>query len=324
MGAREDKRGGGPLPPEGGAAGPRTRPSESALWEAETDLYRTGGAAPAQDTRDLVITVISGPQAGLSRVLEKEVVVGRSPECDIMIEDTTLSRRHCRFVRQGDAVLVEDLGSSNGTYLAGARLAQAARAAEGDRVQVGRSLLGLSRQDRLEQQAHRQLYESSMCDPLTGLSNRRYFEHRLREEFAHALRQHTPLLLLILDVDDWKKVVATWGQDAGDTVLKSIAPVLRRNLRLDDVAARLHAEQFAILARVTPGGDERALGERVRQQIAELRVPHEAETITITASVGVAVLPVVSSDESPIALIAAADRALYKAKRAGGNRCEQP
>jgi len=323
MGSRAEEGGAGRPEGEEDPAIARPRATAPASFDDGTETFRPDLGVLTPGARQMVITVISGPQAGLSRVLDKsELVVGRAPECDIMIEDTALSRRHCRFIERDGVLFIEDLGSSNGTLVSGERLREPRRVSDGDRVQAGRSLLGLSRQDRLEHQAHRHLYESSMSDPLTGLHNRRYFEQRLREEFAYALRVQGMLQLLILEVDEFKKLDVTWGREAGETVLKNVAPVLRRNLRTDDVAARLHAEQFAVLARVTGSGDERALGERVRKQIHELLVAHGAHVISVTASVGVASLRVTSHDESPIALIAAADRALYRAKRAGGNRCE--
>src|SRR4051794_13265746 len=100
MGSREEKGGAGSPENDDPAI---TTPRETAptSWDEGTETFRPDLQAAASSTRQFVITVISGPQAGLSRVLDRpELVVGRAPECDIMIEDTALSRRHCRFIQR--------------------------------------------------------------------------------------------------------------------------------------------------------------------------------------------------------------------------------
>jgi two-component system, cell cycle response regulator len=273
--------------------------------------------------RQYIVRVLSGPQTGLSRMLDKEeIVVGRGTACDIMLADSALSRRHCRIVRTPEGPTIEDLGSSNGTFLDGEPLTTPQPLLEGSRVQVGRhTVLGIALQDMLEHSASRQLYEYSMRDPLTGIHNRRYFDQRINEEFSYALRHHTPVSVLIVDLDYFKRINDTWGHPTGDRVLRHASEIIQRCVRKEDVAARFGGEEFAMLCRIQVPEGALALGERVRRRIERGSVAQDGQLIRFTASVGIASAFPDRGYDSVAALLGAADRALYKAKAGGRNRC---
>jgi diguanylate cyclase (GGDEF)-like protein len=272
--------------------------------------------------RQYVVRVMAGPETGLCRMLDgEEMVLGRGSECGMVLADSALSRRHCRVIRTDQGLAIEDLGSSNGTFVDGQRIRGRQPVGEASRVQIGRHTLGIALQDQLEHQASRQLYEFSMRDPLTGIHNRRYFDQRLDEEFSYALRHRTAVSVLILDLDFFKRINDTWGHPTGDRVLRHAAEIMQRCVRKEDVLARFGGEEFAMLGRIQLPEGALALGERARTRIERASVAQEGHLIRFTASVGIASLFPDRGYDSVSALLDAADKALYQAKAGGRNRC---
>ncbi|HEX7238885.1 MAG TPA: sensor domain-containing diguanylate cyclase, partial [Longimicrobiaceae bacterium] len=155
-------------------------------------------------------------------------------------------------------------------------------------------------------------------DALTGLPNRRTFEARLAAASSHFERYQRPFSLLILDVDHFKKFNDTWGHEAGDRVLQHVAELVRGSVREVDLPARLGGEEFVVLLPETPLMAAVEVAERVRRAIAGKPVVWHGRPLEVTASLGVATCP--ESVESPHALLAAADAALYRSKGSGRNR----
>jgi diguanylate cyclase (GGDEF)-like protein len=156
-------------------------------------------------------------------------------------------------------------------------------------------------------------------DPLTGLFNARAFHERLRQELGRAVRYREPLSLLIVDLDGLKGVNDQYGHEAGDAALRLVAAAIRSGLREIDLGARLGGDEFAVLAPRTNEESVRVLAERLRALVAK-----DVNGLTgggATISIGIASL-VPSRDErpTPASLMAAADEALYSAKREGGDR----
>jgi diguanylate cyclase (GGDEF)-like protein/PAS domain S-box-containing protein len=166
-------------------------------------------------------------------------------------------------------------------------------------------------------QMEKTLQALATTDSLTGLVNRRQLFTGLQREISRAQRHATPLALVMLDIDHFKNINDTWGHSAGDDMLKAIADVCRRVTRGEDIVARLGGEEFAIVMPMTDKEEALRLAERLRQRIGELTLVSAAgENIQCTASFGVAVL---GAGDSPDQLLARADAALYRAKRAGRN-----
>jgi two-component system, cell cycle response regulator len=308
-------------------ATPEATPEFLAGFGADTtDVFETPAASlgSVKAERQLILTVLAGPQMGWSRVVDRgELVVGRGEGSDLVLNDQGLSRRHCKLVRQGQELFIEDLDSSNGTFVDGALVRGRTPLQEGARIHLGRhTVLSLARRDPLEQMAARQLYESSMRDPLTDLHNRRFFDQRLREEFAFATRHQAPLSVILLDLDHFKKVNDTWGHPAGDEVLRQVASLIKRCVRKEDVASRFGGEEFGVVVRTESHEGARAVAERMRKRLEDTSIAHQGNLILVTISAGVATAAPPHLYESPTALLAAADQALYRAKAAGRNRIE--
>jgi diguanylate cyclase (GGDEF)-like protein len=158
----------------------------------------------------------------------------------------------------------------------------------------------------------------SSADSLTGLRTRRFVDDVLALEFLRARRYRSPLTLAMADLDHFKQVNDKWGHPAGDAVLRHVATTLQELLRRTDLIGRYGGEEFLLLHPQSTASGAAALAERIREGVAALKVETPAGTIGVTLSIGVAEYD--RQMESPEDLIAAADRALYAAKRAGRNR----
>jgi diguanylate cyclase (GGDEF)-like protein len=269
-----------------------------------------------------VIKVLTGLEAGRVHVVTtEEVMVGRASTCELRIDDSSLSRQHCRVRRTGGSYFVEDLGSRNGTQVNGMRIKAPMLLEDGALIQLAAgTIIMFSHQEDLEVQAEQRLYASAVLDPLTGLHNRRHLDARLKSEFAFANRHGTPLSVLLIDIDHFKKINDTHGHAGGDAALRILAERLQRAVRTEDIVARYGGEEFAIIARGIESTGAMLLAERVRETAAKIQVPHEETTIGFTISVGVTSMSKDRLFDSVASVLKAADDALYKAKELGRNR----
>jgi len=164
-------------------------------------------------------------------------------------------------------------------------------------------------------QIEEELRRMATTDPLTGAFNRREFMKRAQDEIDRSKRYHTPLTLLMIDIDHFKSVNDTYGHDAGDDVLKQMVAASQTQLRGSDVFCRLGGEEFAaILTHTNPEQGVQA-AERLRRALKALKVATNAGTIRFSISIGVASL--VQGDLSLEQIMKKADTALYKAKAQG-------
>ena len=162
-----------------------------------------------------------------------------------------------------------------------------------------------------------------LTDPLTGVNNRRFFDQRLQEEVARALRHDVPLSCLLLDIDHFKNINDTYGHPLGDRVLTDAAAIMRAQLRGSDLLARYGGEEFAALLTHTHKPAALEIAERIRSAIAEHEfLTTDGGSLRATLSIGVATLQHQGNDVSGEGgrLVSAADAALYAAKRGGRNR----
>ncbi len=265
----------------------------------------------------LALQVVEGPRTGEILVIERDhAVLGRGSEADLRIPDASLSRMHARFDRTGDKLWVTDLGSRNSTQVQGKPIEDRTCLNVGDLITMGRLVLRFAVQDAREVEASRELYEAAVRDRLTSLHNRGYFDDRLISEFAFSRRHGSALAVLLIDIDHFKKVNDTYGHPAGDAVLKAVAGKLTETLRKEDVGARYGGEEFSILVRNDEAGAQ-VLAQRLRTRIGNMEVPTGNALIRVKVSIGLAVMRKEVPYDKASELVAAADEALYAAKRNG-------
>lgn len=284
--------------------------------------------APARKTAYL--TVMAGARAGeVLQLVNDETILGRGPQSTVHLDSDGVSRKHARIVKQGDDFILEDLGSTNGTWIDEQRI-KFRKLNDGDRIQIGTEVIvRFTWLDEMEASLQQQLYESAHRDPLTRAYNRKHFQERMRSEIGHALRHRGNLSLIMLDIDHFKRINDGHGHPAGDAVLKAISGAIQKAIRVEDVFARIGGEEFALLARGIDAPNAVLFAERLRRGIERLPIPWQNGSIPVTSSFGVATLTELYSGEAPKTLdgdllVAKADQRLYQAKTGGRNRVVGP
>lgn len=162
------------------------------------------------------------------------------------------------------------------------------------------------------------LRESSLRDAMTGLNNRRFLEEYVDTLIASARRRKTDIAILLLDLDYFKVVNDTYGHDAGDVVLKSLAGVLRTSVRASDMVIRFGGEEFLIVLQETEAENALKVAENIRKAVEELKIQVAGAVLQKTISIGVAMFP--EDSETFWQTVKFADVALYRAKENGRNR----
>ncbi len=249
-----------------------------------------------------------------------KTVIGRGNEADIRLEDEMISRRHCEISWDGKRVALRDLASTNGTFVDGTLVSSRPKAIDSEnRLQIGKMVLKIDFKDPSEEAFDRELFEAATTDPLTKIPNRRSFVERALGELACARRKNIYAHAVMCDVDHFKKVNDTWGHQAGDMILRSIAQIFSRNKRESDLFARYGGEEFVFLLTEMSRADALKSAERLRKAVESYRFAFEDREIPVTISLGVASFK--GKDIPTIdAMITAADKCLYYAKDLGRNQ----
>jgi two-component system cell cycle response regulator len=291
-------------------------------WDDETKIAAKDELnKPTPKDRDRAyLIVLAGSSVGeMYKIVAETTVIGRGQQADIQVIDEGISRRHAEIAHEGGKIVIRDLGSTNGTFCNGDRIGEHALS-DGDKIQVGSTtILKFTFHDSLDETFQRQMYESALRDGLTKIFNKKYFLDRLESEFAYAVRHHSPLSLVMFDIDHFKRINDTHGHLAGDHALSTLAAVVSQTIRQEDVFARYGGEEFAVISRGIDLSGAMAFGERIRRCVDAQSFLYGGVDIKVTVSVGVAaVQEAVMRD--PVELIGAADDALYQAKREGRNR----
>lgn len=266
------------------------------------------------------LVVLQGTNVGeMHKIDGPEIIIGRAVSAGVRLNDDGISRRHCRVLSVGGQVIIEDLGSANGTLVNG-EMVQHHALHEGDKIRLGvTTTLKFTYQDKLDESFQQQMIDAALRDGLTRAYNKKFFQDRLETEFAYARRHKTTLSLVMFDVDFFKRVNDTYGHLAGDAVLVHLARITQATIRTEDVLARYGGEEFAVICRGIALLNAGILGERLRARVDQENFDYQGTRLAVTISVGVAALPE-SNAATGSELVRDADAALYEAKRSGRNR----
>jgi diguanylate cyclase (GGDEF)-like protein len=266
---------------------------------------------------------LAGSQAGrMHKLSHAEMIIGRVSDADIRFEGYGVSRHHAKVDIQPDgSIVITDLDSTNGTFCNGQKITTHTLQ-EGDKVQIGTTILKFTFQDSVEEDFQRRQYELATRDSLTGCFNKKSFLEHLSSEFAYATRHNKALSLAMIDIDHFKNINDTYGHLAGDYVLRNVANLMQVTVRTEDTLARYGGEEFAVIMRETPADQGFIAAERIRHRIElEKFNTFEGKQITVTISAGIATCEG-GEPRTAEALVQAADELLYQAKRNGRNRTE--
>jgi two-component system, cell cycle response regulator len=279
------------------------------------------GPFKARTSRDQAyLIVLAGSAMGeMFKLASNPTVIGRGQTAHVRLVDEGISREHCEIQIDGENMVLHDLDSTNGTFCQGARIDRHVLE-DGDKILVGsNTVLKFTYHDSLDELFQRQMYESALRDDLTKTFNKKYFTDRLESEFAFAMRTKAPLSLVAFDLDHFKEVNDTYGHPVGDEVLAGVARIVSSLIRAEDVFARVGGEEFGLICRVTDKSQALTVAERMRSTIAGHKFSVEGKNIPVAISAGTASIPDSRIIDAQ-ALVAAADQAMYEAKRTGRNR----
>ena len=171
-------------------------------------------------------------------------------------------------------------------------------------------------------QLHQEVKQQAITDGLTGLYNFRYFQERLEEEVKRAQRFKRPLALIMADIDHFKKFNDTYGHLKGNKVLKSLANILRSNIREVDIVARYGGEEFIIILPEADREEAEKIAERIRSKVEKCNFADEKNHPERKITISLGITSCFQENITPQGLVQKVDQALYQAKRKGRNRVE--
>src|SRR5262245_17247498 len=261
----------------------------------------------------------TGPGMGARYALaESPMVLGRGNDCDIRINDHSVSRRHARIQPGADGYYAVDLQSTNGTFVNDVP-ASICKLKDGDYLRVGNCIYRFLAGGNVETEYHEEIYRLTIIDALTDIHNKRFLLEFLDRELSRSARYNRPLALIMLDIDRFKTINDDMGHLGGDFTLRELAGLVKTTGRKEELFARYGGEEFAVVLPETTGEGAMQVAERIRGLVEKHPFQFEGRTYSVTVSLGVAATggdpPMAPSD-----LIRLADEKLYQAKRDGRNR----
>ncbi len=293
-------------------------PSLTAGQDEETRVSAVSRIVDKAIDGDSCLVTIYGRELGRQYKLDgMATTIGRGAENDIVLDMDNVSRRHARVVSRPDGFFVEDLGSTNGTFVNDLEVKQECLR-NGDFIKVGGAILKFLQGGNIEALFHEEIYRMTIVDGLTQIHNKRYFLEFLDREMARCARYGRPLSLILFDIDHFKRINDGHGHLAGDHVLKRLAELVSRHIRKEEAFARYGGEEFAILMPETSQDRACIFAEKIRRMVESSLFEFEANRIPVTCSLGVAEMG--PAHRSLSAFVGAADVRLYAAKNGGRNR----
>ena len=285
---------------------------------SKTDRHTVAHPPPREDdTFKPRLIVVSGVMLGFQLELGSAlVVVGRASECGLSLPHPSVSRHHCRIWRESDHYVIEDLGSTNRTYLNGKPITRA-ELRDGDQIGVGSNAMKYFTGASMEATYHNELIDLAIYDGLTGFYNRRHFRGLL-DEYIEKVKPTAPISVLLMDLDHFKRVNDTHGHLCGDQVLTRAAQLIRENAPAGTPIGRLGGEEFAMVLRDTGLQAAVAAAELLRIAIGADPLILRDKQLRVTISAGVAECAGRGGASSD--LLRAADQQLYRAKQSGRDR----
>ncbi|HSW45545.1 MAG TPA: GGDEF domain-containing protein [Phycisphaerae bacterium] len=264
---------------------------------------------------------VEDTQAGSLESIKQEIVSGlrtAEPETDDLLKDLDAQVREMASlfaINIGQTMSYQEIQGNAVT-----QLARLTMAAEIDRAQTAQREQEARQQVQELNDQNRELTEKAATDALTEIANRMALEERLAEDCENARRNHTPIGVIMMDLDRFKKLNDTFGHQTGDEALRMVGGVLKQVVTETQFAGRYGGEEFALIVINVTARELRAMAEEIRLSIAKLRVPYEGRFIHFTASLGAAHMNPDDPELEPRILFRRADEYLYEAKNNGRNR----
>jgi diguanylate cyclase (GGDEF)-like protein len=261
----------------------------------------------------------TGPGMGTRYPLaDVPMVLGRGNDCDVRINDHSVSRRHARIQPGADGYYAVDLQSTNGTFVNDVP-ASICKLKDGDYLRVGNCIYRFLAGGNVEAEYHEEIYRLTIIDALTDIHNKRYLLEFLDRELSRSARYTRPLALILFDIDRFKTINDELGHLGGDFTLRELSAIVKGSIRKEELFARYGGEEFAVVLPETTRDGAVQAAERIRSLVEKHSFQYEGKAYPVTVSVGLATT---TGDDTltPSEIIRQADEKLYQAKNEGRNR----
>jgi two-component system cell cycle response regulator len=279
-----------------------------------TDTWVTLPERPVSSiSRDACLVHIYPTSQGMGTrycLTDTPLVIGRGSDCEIRINDHSVSRRHARVQPGAEGYYAVDLQSTNGSMH---------KLKDGDYLRVGNCIYRYLAGGNVEAEYHEEIYRLTIIDALTEIHNKRYLLEFLERELARTTRYRRPLALILFDLDLFKKINDEFGHLGGDFTLRELAACVKAVIRREELFARYGGEEFGVVLPETASEGAVQVAERIRSMVEKHPFQFEGKAYTVTISLGV-ITTTGDSELTPSELIRHADEKLYQAKREGRNR----
>jgi len=254
---------------------------------------------------------------------KKNVVIGRNRECDIPIQDLSISKRHLSIRLEGLKVFAEDQDSTNGTTVNDKSIKgeDEVELKDNSRIKIGNIVLKFLDRGNPEIISMKQNFEKAFRDPLTGIGNTFMLDRRAKEFFMQSKQYNIPMSLIIFDIDHFKKVNDTYGHLAGDFIIKGVIRITQTCFRSNDLFIRCGGEEFCIIMQSLIDRAESAIAN-ARKILEGMEFNYKEHKIRVTISAGVDCYK--TTDKKWKKIYERADQLLYKSKRGGRNKVSVP
>ena len=259
-------------------------------------------------------------------LVDAETVIGRVPPAQVVISEASISRSHASLVQTEKGVEVEDMGSTNGTFVNDVKTTGRSMLKDGDIIRLGTILLKFFAHDNVESIMHDKIYRMATIDAGTQIFNKAYLFDALESEFKFSKTYGRDMCLLYYDLDFFKKVNDTFGHNAGDFVLKESATLVKSLVRKEDVFGRFGGEEFVIILPNTEAKVAYEMAERVRNGVAnhvfiiDFDAPDGKKRVQHKQTISVGVSQLKPEIRTPEELLESADKKLYNSKQTGRNK----
>jgi diguanylate cyclase (GGDEF)-like protein len=272
------------------------------------------------EQRRALITVLSGAPSdiGAHWSVDGPLVIGRDPDVEVPLGDTSCSRKHARIERDEatGVYLVTDLGSTNGTLVNGAKVTQRPLS-DGDRVVVGATVIKFSFSDEVELQYQARVNELMNVDDLTGLVVKRRFDGELLRAVTASRSTGRPLSVLMMDMDGLKKINDAHGHHMGAHSISEAGKIIGTHVLTRGSVCRYGGDEFIAFLNDTAKAEAVVIAEAIRKQIEATPMTKDGVTVSASISIGVASFPDDGATAEEVSK--RADEALYRAKKRGRN-----
>lgn len=267
------------------------------------------------------LTVIRGGAADLGTTVEigSRVRIGRDPKCELSLNDAGVSWRHAKITFSEDGTyLIEDSGSTNGTRVEGRPLDKAHVLEDGKKIFIGETVVRFQLADEMEADFQKEVAHIVGTDSLTGLESKRSFDDAMDAALALARGNGLVLTVMMMDMDGIKQINDTHGHLFGAYCIAEAGKIIGKVLGSAGHACRWGGDEFSVFVPGMNRKEALIMAEAVRDAIDTANLIKDGVALHPTISIGIACFP--DDEEKVVDLIAAADRALYRAKDLGKNR----